>query len=248
MTSARRVKESVDAAILERRKYNVAPIIAPDGSTTRSDRPRMFIRLSTLIQPHLREADLWRLPDLRGSISALVVNHSDIDVASSQIQKSSDFPRGPAGKLVIRLRQPIEDGAELVDRIIGSYQRIQPQRGMRYLVHAPEWKADANATREKPFTCFPRPARREHAIRRYDLGSVSCRKPSGRWTMDWEADTLLRRFHRRKSEPADGRESCRYHAIRCIGVGIWMGSAVAWSGCPANVCRWSFEIWDTLRC
>src|SRR5438270_7540158 len=87
----------------------------------------------------------------------------------------------------------------------------------------------------------------QFAIRRCDLGSVSCCKPSGRWAMDGKADRLLRTFHGRKSEPADGRESCRYHAIRRIGVGIWLGSAVAGNGRPADVCQWSLEIWDALR-
>src|SRR3981081_2714676 len=135
---------------------------------------------------------------------------------------------------------------------IRSHQRIQPRRGMRYLGHAHEWKSEANATRETPYSCFPQSAWRQFAIRCCDLGSVSRCKPSGCWAMDGKADRLLRRFHRRKfhrrkSEPADGRESCRYHAIRRIGVGIWLGSAVARTGRPADVCRWSFEIWDALR-
>jgi hypothetical protein len=37
------------------------------------------------------------------------------------------------------------------------------------------------------------------------------------------ANSIAANSYRRKSEPADDRESCRYHAIRRIGVGIWLG-------------------------
>src|SRR5437667_12913938 len=97
---------------------------------------------------------------------------------------------------------------------------------MRYLGHTRERKSDAKATGELSLLVCGG----HFAIHGCDLGSVPCGKQLGGWAMDGKADRLLRRFHRRKSEPADGRESCRYHAIRRIGTGIWPGSAVARRG------------------
>src|SRR5207248_9902348 len=84
------------------------------------------------------------------------------------------------------------------------------------------------------------------AIHGCDLGSVPCGNEFGGWAMDGKADRLLRRFHRRKPEPADSRESCRHYAVRRIGTGVWLGSAMAGRARPAEVCRWSFEVWDAL--
>ena len=98
-----------------------------------------------------------------------------------------------------------------------------------------------------PYTGVTRSVGRYFAIRPGYPNSVSSGKPAGDWAMDWKADGLLCRFHRRKSKPAHCRESCRHHAIRRIRTGVWLGSTVARGGRSAGIGGWSFEIWDALR-